>query len=171
MINANIMALLPNADRDPVVYDAVDRVAKRFERHVALLVGAGNFETAKKAAKFVSDRLAQSGQFADLRVQYDKDLVQRAFSFYRSLRFRLLGNSARDQLRSGDVRAFERAVLRGYYSPKTMINSSLIEMDPLLLLPRFLEEREKEVVGRPQMEDGYLTVRSDGKIYVVLIGL
>ena len=170
MINANIMALLPNAERDPVVYEAVDRVAKRFERHVAILVGTRKFETSKTAAKFVSDRLAGSGQFADMRLAYDKNLGQRAFSFYRPLRFQLLGNSARDQLQSGDVTAFERSVLRRYYSPKSMISSALIAMDPLLLMPRFLEEREAAVVGRPKMEDGFLTVRSNGKIYVVLIG-
>ncbi len=169
-INANLMALLPEGERDPVVYDAVDRVEKRFERHIVLLVGAADFEAAKAAARHVSERLTGSGQFHHLRIDHDHDLVRRAVSFYLPLRFQILSNLARDQLRAGNTAAFERTVLMRYYSPKSALSSHLIDKDPLLILPRFLEERAMETIDRPEMEDGYLTVRSDGRIYIILIG-
>ena len=53
LINADLLALLPKAERDPVIYDAANRINKRFERRVAMLVGAPTFETAKGAARHV----------------------------------------------------------------------------------------------------------------------
>jgi len=40
IINADILALLPHADRDPVIRTATERVNRRFERQLAILVGA-----------------------------------------------------------------------------------------------------------------------------------
>ncbi|MCZ6773104.1 MAG: MMPL family transporter [Proteobacteria bacterium] len=169
-INANLMDLLPRAERDPVVENAVARVNTHFERRMVMLVGANDFETAKAAAKYVSRRLTGSGQFHDLRLDHDPDLVKHAISFYLPLRFQLLGDLARNQLRAGDEAAFEHTVLMRYYNPKSTINSGLIEKDPLLLLPRYLEQHAMEASGRPEIEDGYLTVKSDGKIYIILTG-
>ena len=170
VINANLMALLPKAERDPVVYEAVERVGNRFERHIALLVGANEFEKAKAAAKQVSERLTRSGQVVELRIDNYQELIRRAISFYHPLRFQLLGNRARDQLQAEDTAAFERALLIRYYNPKTALNSDLIAKDPLLLLPQFLDERATETIGRPEIKDGYLTVTANSKVYIVLIG-
>ncbi len=170
MINGNLMALLPVAERDPVVFDAVSRVETRFQRHVALLIRATEFKTAKAAARHVVSRLAASGQFEKLHLSHESDIVRRAFTYYFPLRFQLLGNGARDQLRAGDIAAFERAVLRRYYNPRTVLNSALVDKDPLLLLPQFMEERAVKAVGRPDIKDGYLTVQSGGRIYIVVIG-
>ncbi|NKB58325.1 MAG: hypothetical protein GKS00_18520 [Alphaproteobacteria bacterium] len=169
-MNADLMALLPKAERDPVVYRAINLVQKRFERHIAMLVGANDFETAKAAAKYVSERVIASQQLRNLRVDDYQDLVRRAASFYFPLRFQLLGTEARDQVRAGDTADFERAVLTRYYNPKTPVNSDLVDSDPLLLLPHFLEERAAEAAGKPEIEDGYLTVKTKDKTYIVLIG-
>ena len=169
-INANLMDLLPRAERDPVVEDAMARVNARFERRIAMLVGARDFETAKAAAKLVFRRLTESGKFGDLRLDHDPDLVRHAISLYLPLRFHLLDDLARNQLRAGDEAAFERTVLKRYYNPKSTISSGLIEKDPLLLLPRFLEQRAAEANGRADVKDGYLTVESGGKFHIILIG-
>lgn len=169
-VNADLMSLLPKAEHDPVVRDAVARVKRRFERHIVMLVGAKDIETARAAASHVHKRLHMSDRFHNLRLKHDPDLIRHALSFYLPLRFQLLSHSARDQLRANDVTGFGRDVLRRYYSPKTTFNSELIKSDPLLLLPRFLEERRLEMIGLPGLEDGYLVVRTAEKIYVLLIG-
>lgn len=169
-VNANLMSLLPKAERDPVVLNAVTRVKRRFEQHVVLLVGARDMEIAKTAVAHVHERLAKSGQFRTLRLKHDQEMIRHALSFYLPLRFQLLSNSARDELVAGDSEGFRRAVLKRYYNPKSTFNSQLIENDPLLLLPRFLEERRSEMIGLPALEDGYLIVRTKGKVYVLLIG-
>jgi predicted exporter len=170
MINADLLALLPQAERDPVIHGAVNRVNKRFEQRVVMLVGAPTFTTAKNAAKHVHENLTETGQFRHLRLAQDGDLVQRMISFYAPLRFQLLGNRERTQLLAGDIAAFERTVLRRYYSPQSAISSRLIENDPFLLLPSFLEQGAAQTIGRSQIRDGFLTAGSDDKTYIVLLG-
>ncbi len=169
-INADLMDLLPQAERDVVVEDAVSLVNKRFERRIVMLVGADDFKTAKTAAKSVAKRLTESGKFQDLRLDHDPDLIRHVISFYLPLRFQMLDDLARNQLRAGNEAAFEHAVLMRYFNPQSAINSSLIEKDPLFLLPRFLEQRATEADGRPELEDGYLTVKSGDKFYILLTG-
>jgi predicted exporter len=169
-INANLIDLLPKAERDPVVTDAVTRMNTNFERHLVILVGGREFATAKAGAEHVSARLASSGQFRELRLRQDPDALRHAISFYLPLRFQLLDDLSRHQLHAGDATALERAILMRYYAPQSSINSKLIEKDPLLLLPRFMESRVLDGGGKTELEDGYLTVKSDGKTYIILIG-
>ena len=170
MINADLMALLPQAERDPVTHKAIDRVNKRFERRVVMLVGAPDFKTAKEAAKHVYKNLTRTGQFHELGMEQDQELIQRMISFYAPLRFQLLGPLERSQLLAGDVTAFERTVLRRYYNPQSTLNSGLIENDPFLLLPGFLEQGAGQSTGRSAIKDGFLTVNSTDKSYIVLLG-
>jgi predicted exporter len=169
-INSNVMTLLPKAERDPVVHRAMTQVEKRFQRYVTILVGADEFATAVAAAKHVTRRLADSQKFDTLRLKHHQDVVPRIISFYLPLRFQLLSNKARGQLLAGNVDAFERSVLQRYYNPDATVSSDLIDKDPLLLLPQFLEERVSGPTDRPKIEAGYLTVKAADKIYVVLVG-
>jgi predicted exporter len=170
MINADLLALLPKAERDPMVNDAASRVNRRFERRLAMLVGAPTFETAKNAARRVYENLTASGQFRHLRLKQGGDLIEQMISFYAPLRFQLLGDVERSHLLAGDVAAFERTILKRYYSPQSTLSSGIIENDPLLLLPSFLEQGAARTIGRSALKDGYLTATSDGKIYIVLLG-
>lgn len=169
-INSNIMTLLPKAERDPVLHRAMSQVENRFQRYITILVGADEFATAVAAAEHVTRRLIESEQFNTVRLKHDQDLVRRAITFYLPLRFQLLSNKGRDQIQAGNVAAFERSVLRRYYNLNATISSDLIDKDPLLLLPQFLEERATGLTARPKMEAGYLTVRTEDKTYLVLVG-
>ena len=169
-INTNILALLPQTDRDPVVFAAVDRVARHFERHLAVVVGAPDFETAKRAAGLAAERLLASGQFQRLRVNDYRDLVRNAVTFYLPQRFHLLGKAARSRLLGEDEAGFERAILKQYFAPQSALTSDLIDRDPLMLLPAFLRERADAASGRPEIRDGYLTVQTSDRIYIALVG-
>lgn len=169
-VNTNLMALLPSTDRDPVVLAAVSQVQKNFERHLAVLVGAPDFTGAKRAAEQVAERLKASGHFRKLRVDDYHDLIRHSVSFYLPQRFHLLGNTARAQLQAGDIAGFERRILQRYYAPQSTLSSGLIDRDPLLLLPAFLEERTQQAAGKPEFREGYLTVQAGGRVYIALIG-
>jgi predicted exporter len=164
------MTFLPKAEFHPVVNKAMHRVENRLQRHITFLVGASDVRTVRAAATHAFDRLIDSGRFRDLRLKHGQDVAGHAIAFYSPVRFQLLSNAARDQLRAGNLMAFERAVIKRYYTPITMINSRLMDRDPLLLMPRFLEDRMAAVRHRSNIEDGYLTIRENGKIYIVLIG-
>lgn len=169
-INTNLLALLPKAEIDPVVSNAMARVERRFERHLTLLVGAPDFEGAKDAADYVARQLRDSGRFRALRIDGYQGIVGRAVAFYFPLRFQTLDNESREQLEDMDEAAFERAVLRRYFTPRTTVTSQIVTQDPLLLLPAFLEERTPELTDRPQIQGSYLTVESDEKTYIVIFG-
>lgn len=170
-INTDILALLPETERDPAVLSAVERVRRNFERHLAVVVGAGDFETAKRAAILAAARLTASGRLQKLRIDDYRDLVRNAVAFYLPQRFHLLGNGTRSVLKSEGEAVFERSVLKRYFAPQSSLTSGLIDRDPLMLLPAFLEERSAAAAaGRPQIRDGYLTVRADGRTYIALIG-
>ena len=170
VVNTNLMALLPSSDRDPVVLAAVDRVQTNFARHLAVLVGAPDFAGAKEAAERVATRMKASGHFRKLRVNDYHDLVRHSVAFYLPQRFHLLGTRGRAQLTAGDLAGFERDVLKRYYAAQSTVGSGLVDRDPLLLLPAFLEERTQQATGKPELREGYLTVREKGRIYIALIG-
>lgn len=170
LINPNLMALLPKADRDPVIFDAISQAERRFQRHLVIIVGAFGLDDAKSAADIVAERLRQTGEFATLKVRHETDLLKQAFSFYHPFRFQLLTPDARRMLEEGKLQEFERSVLLSYYDPRSTTNSSLIRNDPFLLLPRFLEARAAAASGRPAIRDGYLSVQEGDRSYVALIG-
>ena len=169
-VNTNLMALLPNTDRDPVVLDAVDRVQNHFERHFVVVVSAPDFAGAKLAAAQTAKRLVATDQFNKLRIDDYRDLGRHAISFYFPHRFHLLSNNSRAQLKAGDATGVERRILKRYFAPQSSLNSALIERDPLLFLPAFLEERAQAAASKPEIREGYLTIRAAGRIHIALIG-
>ena len=171
VINANLMAMLPSVDRDPVAEDAVDKFRQRFERRLVVLVGAADSGKAKAAADSIHDELRATDMFAELDVRYDKNLIQHAGEFYFPLRFGLLSEASRRQLIAGDVDAFERAVLARYFTPVSGLRSDLIERDPFHLLSGFLEERAAGISARFEMKDDYLLTETDGQVFALLSGI
>jgi predicted exporter len=171
VINANLLSLLPKAEFDPVVTEAITRVQKRFERRMVWLVGGPDGETARAAAMDVFTQLQESGQFKLLSIRHDRVRARRASAFYLSLRFGLMSNVSRQQLLDGETDTFERSVLRRYFTPQLALNSSLIAKDPLMLLPGFLEERTAQASERPEIEDGFLTIKAGGKVYIFMTGV
>ncbi len=170
VFNADLMALLPASEREPIVAQKSRLIEERFERQVALLIGADQFEDAQAAAVYVHDSLGEAQAFRSLQLRHDGDSVRRIGSFYFPLRFQLLTEQTRRHLQAGDWAAFERAVLARYFSPAAILNSDLIENDPLLLLPSFLEERAVQTAGPLTLRDGFLTGQADGKNYILLNG-
>lgn len=170
VLNANLMSLLPVAERDPVVDGVADRFREQFERRVLLLVGATDDDGAKMAAEVVRETLVATDQFNELTAWHGDDAFVQSGEFYFPLRFGLLSDTARQQIGDGDLKAFERSVLARYFNPISGLNSSLIEQDPLLLLPDFLEEKASANATAIVFEDGFLLMRADGKVFVLLSG-
>jgi len=170
LVNANLMDLLPRAQLDPVVTEAVGRVKERFERNVVLVVESDRLEDARSAANYLGEQLRTSNQFRALRLRYDRDMVWEAGAFYFPMRFQLLDHRARAALEAGDIAAFERDILKRYFGPGSTLSSEIVAKDPLLLLPSYLDARTSEAAGRLQPENGYLTLRAPDKVFVVITG-
>lgn len=167
-VNTNLLSLLPAAEIDPVVSGVVAKVQKRFERQMVWLVGADDRDAARAAAVRVHDRLAASGEFADIDLYHDGAPMQALPAFFKNLRFGLLSDELRAQLSRDDDGAFARDVLRRYFSPRSPLSSEIVTLDPLLLLPAYLGDLGTDVSSRIESDDGMLTVRDADKVYVLL---
>ena len=170
VVNANLMDLLPKAQLDLIVTEAVGRVKERFERNVVLVVESDRLEDARSAADYLRERLRDSNQFRTLRLRYDRDMVWEAGAFYFPMRFQLLDHKARAVVEAGDIAAFERDIIKRYFGLGSSVSSEIIAKDPLLLLPSYLEARTSEAASRLRPENGYLTLRAQGKVFVVMTG-
>lgn len=170
-IDADLTALLPPAERDPVVADAASEVRRDFERRLVLLVGASDSTIARAAAEDVYARLAASGAFAALQLRVDQEDYGKAALLYFSHRFQLLSRDSRRLLLAGDERAFERDVLARYFSPAAPLGSELVQHDPLLLFAGFLEEKRRDAELRMRPRDGMLELQNDGRSYVLISGV
>jgi len=170
MVNANLTDLLPRAQLDRIAAEAVSRVKERFERNVVLVVESDRIEDARSAADDLAERLRASNLFRALRLRYDRDMVWEVGAFYFPMRFQLLAHKTRAVVEAGDIAAFERDVLKRYFSPGSSLNSELVAKDPLLLLPSYLESRTSQAAGSLHPENGYLTLETQGKVYVVMTG-
>jgi predicted exporter len=167
-ISADLMALLPSAERDPAIDQAASRFRQEFERRVVFLVAASDLSTARPAADYLLERLADTRQFRSLRLRRSQDELSRIGAFYFPYRFQLLSERTREQLRRGDWSAFEQDLVARYYAPGSLLTSALIESDPLLLLPGFLGERAGSAPGALKLEDGYLSATLGERTHVLL---
>ena len=169
-VNTNLLSMLPKSTIDTVASQSVAQVQKRFERQIVWLIGAPNFSSASAGAEDVYNALKRSDQFETLILKHRDDIAQRTGAFYAPLRFNLLSNNLRTLIKSQKFDEIEQSILKKYFTPQSTLNSSIISNDPLLLLPQFFEERLAKAKERPTIENGFLTIRIDDKVYIMLTG-
>lgn len=169
-VNTNLLSMLPKSAIDTVANQTVTQVQKRFERQVIWLIGASDLATASAAAKDVFVAMENTGQFETLLLEHHEDMAHRIGAFYFPLRFNLLSNDLRELIKTRKFDEIEQSILTRYFSPQSVLNSSVVTKDPLILLPQFLEERVAQTKERPTIENGFLTIKADGKVYILLAG-
>lgn len=169
-INTNLLSMLPKSAIDTVANQTVTQVQKRFERQIVWLIGANDFSSASAAAEDVYNAMKQSGQFETLSLKHRDDMVQRIGAFYEPLRFSLLSNNLRTLIKNHEFQKIEQSILQRYFTPQSTLNSAIISKDPLLLIPQFFEELVAKSQERPTIENGFLTIRIDDKVYIMLTG-
>jgi predicted exporter len=168
VINADLLSLLPAAQQEPAIRAAAESVQEAAERKLVILVSAEESAGAREAAAMVSERLAGTGHFTRLDLQQEAGAMRQLGALYFPYRFGLLSDDARQELLAGDRTAFERRVVSRYLNPLGGLSSSLVEADPLLLLPDFLTSLAPRAAWRLRSEDGFLAIEDDGAFHVLL---
>ncbi len=170
-IETNVMALLPPAERDPVVANAVQRFSGELSRRHLLLVGADDFDSARNGAEQLAALLCGSGQFSEVTLRVDGNAAGgnpgNTAQFYRHHQPHLLTPAMRSALQSGGADAAVERALRLLYNPATPISSALLAHDPLLLFYDFMAS-QRGSAGNLQLRDGVLTAQHDNRHYVLL---
>lgn len=163
--DTDILALLPVQERDPVLRQSFDRMVDAAQQRVIVLVGAGRWEDAVRAADAYSAVLATRG---DLIAASAVDAQTQAnwlapFAAHRSV---LIGAQQEAQLRSEAPQFWTDAALGRLYAAFSGPKLGAFRDDPFGLFAGWVQERAGETPVRPR--DGHLFVGDASRQYVVL---
>jgi len=164
-LDANVLALLPEAEQDPLLRAANARLAELGEHSVVVLVGAADFATAKRAAAAAREVLLRD---VNVLVAVDEggSTVAAMIEFLAPWRDRLLTRAQRDGLRHADIDALAQQALVSLYQPVGQPRIGSFASDPLSLWPAWWRERAQ--LSQAQPREGVLTVASTDQHWIVL---
>lgn len=159
VIDSDVMALLPQEQRDPLVKLAEDRIAADATRQIVVLLGTDDWQATREAAAAFRTSLANN---PDLRAKNDEGAAA-ALDFYRPYRDRLLTGEQRRQLALADVDAIAQRSLARLFGPA----GGLTEWrgDPLDLWLPWWQARLGTGVGE---RDGLISLSREGRDWALL---
>jgi predicted exporter len=165
----DILALLPQGREDAATAQALDRFADQLGRNAVFLVGAADFDTARKAAQQLAEALRRSPAFAKVQLEVDADWLQQAAAVYTPYRDGLLAPHTRALLESGNEAALLSQARQALYTPAAFVRRSSAGEDPLDLFGAFLASATPGG-GQLTLRDGVLvtTDPADGKQYILV---
>jgi predicted exporter len=166
-LRTNLMALLPDEQRNPVVEETIKRASGEASRQVVFLVGHQKEVTARSGAKqFSAAMLLMKGfsKVASIRAGADAEAFTRIL---RQHAVGLLSKTDRDLLQADQGRQIVQRSLAQVYGGFSLVDGKTLKADPFLLLPSFLNELP-DVLGNLTIKDGYLSVTSDGMTWILV---
>lgn len=141
----------------------MDGAAKRF----VLLVGHQDRTTARAAADALEASLVKGGL---AKVQaIGSDQIRAMGAFYLPYAGSLLAPGDREMLRTGQGDAIAKRALAQVYGVGGFADARLLMRDPFLLFPSFLTALPAPL-SRLAPDEGRLSVKADGKIWVLISG-
>ncbi|MYN18464.1 transporter [Rugamonas sp. FT107W] len=163
--DTDIMALLPVQERDPLLQQSFSHMVDAAQQRVVVLVGAADWQDAKRAADAYSAVLASRKDIFEatpIGEQTQSDWL----SLFRRHRLVLLTAQQEAQLRTQPAQFWLEAALGKLYSPFGGPNLGSWRDDPFGLFAGWLQERAQETPVRPR--DGHLFVADAQRQYVLL---
>ncbi|MGL4603993.1 MAG: MMPL family transporter, partial [Iodobacter sp.] len=164
-LDTDILAMLPQDERNPVVQNATRQLADAASRRVVVLIGAQDWNSARAAG----DRYALSLQSSPLplSLRYRVDNTADWLSFFAPHRNQLLSPQQREQLSTQSTDLLARRAVAALYQPGIGLpRQGEWKDDPLNLLGGWLGERAAE--SKVRVRDGRLSLTAGGQDYVLL---
>ncbi|MGE5540454.1 MAG: MMPL family transporter [Gemmatimonas sp.] len=165
----DILALLPREERDPAMQSANDAVGDALARHVVLLVGHPDRDSARAGASSIAAALEGSGAVELGASRFSGDRLRQLGERYFPHRGGLLSEDDRRRLLDGKADEIASRALAQVYGVVGMADARLLRADPYLLMPAFLAALPLPM-SRLTLDDGMLTVRADGTTWILLAG-
>ncbi|RJG02746.1 MMPL family transporter [Noviherbaspirillum sedimenti] len=164
--DTDILTLLPTQERDPAVQQAFAHMADAAQQKLIVLVGASDWEQARRAAdayRAVLSPHADLLQFADkLGEQTQQDWL----ALFQRHRLALMTAEDETALRTQDRQYWVDAALSKLYSPFAGPKIGAWQDDPFGLFGGWVQARAQETPVRPR--DGRLFVADGERTYVVM---
>ena len=170
-LQTSLLHLLPSFGKDLLLQNSVERFMKQVNPRLLFLVGHENPQQAHTAAISLSTALRSSRNFASVDAKFQKDVLKAWRHFYFPHRFQILSPEIRKLLSQPEpVSATLRRLQEELYSPFPTISGQILEEDPLLFFPSFLQNLPQPP-GKLFPEEGWLTVRDKGKTFYLITGM
>jgi predicted exporter len=163
-LDTDVLALLPQDERQPEVTRATQKLADAAGRRVVVMLGAATDADARRAAAAWREGLPATLGWQAMAA--DERGAARVVDFYRPWRDRLLTATQRQQLATTPAEALVGRALAALHQPGLAVRLTDWAADPLGLWPAWWTERGGETLARPQA--GELMLRADGLEWVVL---
>lgn len=165
-LETNLFALLPADEREAGSERALRGLADAASREVLVLIGAPQWEQARRAAeRFDATWRALDPELADTP-SFNPAAAEQALQALRPWRDRLLEPEQLEQLRNTPVEALAAQALAALHQPGPAWRLSEWVADPLGLWPQWWSRRAAHNPLRPR--DGWLTVQAEGQYWVLL---
>ncbi|QGZ42995.1 MMPL family transporter [Pseudoduganella flava] len=163
--DTDIMALLPVQDRDPVLQRSFAHMVDAAQQRVIVLVGAREWEDAKRAADAYAAVLAKRPDlFA--ATQANEQLQSDYLALFQKHRLVLMTAAQQAQLEKEGAAFWTQQALAKLYAPFGGPKLGAWQDDPFGLFAGWAQERAQETPVRPR--DGHLFVADDAMQYVLL---
>lgn len=166
-IETDILALLPNAQQDAAMDDALDEFSAKLARRQIFLVGASDLADAKLAATSFASSLRESKAFADVTLELNANARTR-FDVYFQHRAFLLADSDERVLREGKGPALVQKAIRSAFTPAGLMQPMSLAQDPLGLLNGFLRAQVPSL-GNARLDGALLVTEGDAGSFVVVL--
>ena len=175
-INTLLLDMLPQesgrAQRFTAGAAAADKIlGERSGSEAVILAAAPDFESAKKGAVFLHDKLSGSSSFESLSLFFDKPVIAEFADYLYKYRFVIAGKETLDLLESGRAGEIAYDALAAAYGAFNLFPLDNIDKDPFLLAERRMEEFLSSSIpggGNLSLKDDVLAAFDDGSWYVLL---
>lgn len=168
-IETNILALLPETQKDPLTEQAYRQFETATGRKTVFLVGSADTQEAKAAAGLFFGEMERSGLFNDISFRVDSKRAENTYQVYAPHRQSLLSVAQREALLDGQPERIVGEALKSLTSPVSMTGSAGLAKDPLFTFTEFLRELQSQA-GTFVIDEDMLLAKGEAKQYVILVG-
>jgi predicted exporter len=164
--DADMLALLPVQERDPVLQQAFGHMVDKTQQKLIALVGAGDWDKARRAADAYRAVLVSHPDVFQLTDATAEDTQREWLATFAAHRALLMTPQDEDALRTRSAQSWIDGALAKLYSPFAGPKLGSWQDDPFGLFGDWLQARAQETPVRPR--DGRLFVADGERPYVVM---
>ncbi|HEY4081791.1 MAG TPA: MMPL family transporter [Burkholderiaceae bacterium] len=164
-LDTDVLAMLPQDERQPAVQQATRALTDAAARRVVVLVGGQDEASAQRAGDAYAESLVNAP--VDVRYRVGDAAADQWLSFFEPHRHQLLSDAQRRQLESQSAEQLAQAAVEQLYRPMGMPRIGPWAEDPLNLFGAWLGERAAD--SKVRVTDGRLSLTDGDKHYALLM--